>query len=347
MKVAICGPKRLVLVQLISLLAGCSGSSEPESPSEGVTEQTSVGQEEKRLSELELRELALNDNEMVIHTNSNLSDIEQKLASSSLVSKGNATLCASYYTFGQKLSSEGAVIVRNMNRARVWGDFAQYLGYGDSLEMRSDDAVQTFMRRFREETSAISEDERTQRFIIIAEKCENLGLKNPALLEAMAFIDSHQKLVNQGLCTPENSYCSFHSKKPSWIRSNENISLVETPTVEFPYLLVIRCGDDRTVPSYCFYGNVKTEIELRNGGEYNMYSADDLVNNRKLQYKEKREKNGDSFFVYEFPLRKSFELKAQNASDYYLLNVKITDQASGNTLFEKSVAQYGVVAVSN
>jgi hypothetical protein len=82
----------------------------------------------------------------------------------------------------------------------------------------------------------------------------------------------------------------------------------------------------------------KTSVEIRANGRYYFGANDDLS-----------AFNNFITAAYPFhaeivmPVRGSFSLVAQNGSDSAILNVSVIDTATRRTLYEKSVAQYGVV----
>lgn len=108
----------------------------------------------------------------------------------------------------------------------------------------------------------------------------------------------------------------------------------------FPFYAVITCGFQgqhmNIIP--CFAGNVGTELELKNGSEYNLYQVQDLMTGR--VGRETRE----GFIIN---LRRSFSLKAQNADENLILGVKIINRASNENVFEKKVSRFGLIRVSN
>ncbi len=88
----------------------------------------------------------------------------------------------------------------------------------------------------------------------------------------------------------------------------------------------------------CFSGNLNgpnTELEIKNGDQYKMYTLMDLAN---LQ-----NEDSDGFHM---KLNNHFVIKAQNAAQYLLLTLTITDP-SGKVVFQKSATQYGVISVQN
>lgn len=116
---------------------------------------------------------------------------------------------------------------------------------------------------------------------------------------------------------------------------------------EFPFIAYLTCerGGQQHPIEMCFLKqgvNPETELEVRNGDEYKLYKSIDLaIAVRKGQLKFDRA----SGLV--ISLRSSFEIKAQNAAEYYVLSLTVKDAATDKQLFKKSAAKWGVVQVSN
>ena len=109
---------------------------------------------------------------------------------------------------------------------------------------------------------------------------------------------------------------------------------------EFPYYAVITCGSNYNVnfPAWqCFSGSrkVDTELEIRNGSAYKMYTFVEMM---------QMDLNDGRLII---DLRQKFELKMQNASDSFILNLKIYDRTNKQISFEKSAARFGVIRISN
>jgi len=109
---------------------------------------------------------------------------------------------------------------------------------------------------------------------------------------------------------------------------------------EFPFYAVISCGNNYNgnfQAFICFNGNhnVHTELEVRNGSTYNMYTFMDIM---------QMPADKGSLVI---DLRQNFDLKMQNASDSFLLNLKIYNRANQKIIFEKSASHYGVIRISN
>lgn len=107
---------------------------------------------------------------------------------------------------------------------------------------------------------------------------------------------------------------------------------------DFPYFAVITCEINGSNFSAfgCFDGKVQTQLELRNGNDYNLYQAYQL--NQIGQQK-------SSGLVIN--LKSSFSLKAQNSSFNSILGVKIVNRSSGEIAFQKKVGTYGVISIRN
>lgn len=103
---------------------------------------------------------------------------------------------------------------------------------------------------------------------------------------------------------------------------------------DFPFYAVVTCGGHFPVHA-CFSGPVNTELELRNGNDYKMYTLVDIMQIPQNQ-------SGISF-----NLRNKFELKMQNSDDTLILNLKIYNRTTNAIVFEKSAARFGVIRISN
>lgn len=123
-------------------------------------------------------------------------------------------------------------------------------------------------------------------------------------------------------------------------RAAEQKKAREEYAKRFPFTAVISCslGESSLVTlTACFFNrHTQTELEVKNGADYRMYTPRDLfeaghVTERGL----------------EIPLQKSFLIKAQNAGENILLTVTVIDNRSGSVAFKKSASQYGVVRVQN
>jgi hypothetical protein len=109
---------------------------------------------------------------------------------------------------------------------------------------------------------------------------------------------------------------------------------------EFPFYAVISCGSNynSNFPVFtCFNGkhDVHTELEIRNGSAYKMYTFMDIM--------QMPQDNGNLVI----DLRQKFDIKMQNASDSFILNLKIYNRANQKVSFEKSASRFGVIRISN
>jgi hypothetical protein len=122
-------------------------------------------------------------------------------------------------------------------------------------------------------------------------------------------------------------------------QSQAHAAAEKKKAADFPYVAYISCmvGTQKTRIQACMSSrSVQTEIELKNGSEYRMYKMFEVENIGHW--------NGEELVV---DLRSSFELKAQNADDTLTLNVVIKNRATGATVFQKSAAKFGVIAIKN
>jgi hypothetical protein len=107
---------------------------------------------------------------------------------------------------------------------------------------------------------------------------------------------------------------------------------------EYPYYAVITCGMQNQHLNIiaCFSGRfLRTELELKNGDEYNLYQVQDLMGGNVGQ------ETGDGFII---DLRQSFRLVAQNSADNLILGIKIFKRRDNEVVFEKKVSQFGVIS---
>ncbi len=107
---------------------------------------------------------------------------------------------------------------------------------------------------------------------------------------------------------------------------------------EFPYEAIMSCDYQGTHTNLvsCFAGDVGTELEIRNGGNYRMYKSFEL-------YQLGHERPREGLVI---PLGSNFEIKAQNSNDTLTLTLKIRETATGKFIFTKSAAKYGVISVA-
>jgi hypothetical protein len=141
-------------------------------------------------------------------------------------------------------------------------------------------------------------------------------------------------------CDSKNSNTTQNSQAQVETRQTQNEEIQKNNALEFPYYAVITCGSNYNAnfPAWqCFSGsnNVNTELEIRNGSDYKMYTFQEMMqmplDNGKLV----------------IDLRQKFELQMQNASDSFILNLKIYNASNQQVSFEKSASQYGMISISN
>jgi hypothetical protein len=108
---------------------------------------------------------------------------------------------------------------------------------------------------------------------------------------------------------------------------------------EFPFVARITCtvGQSGAPIQACLSdGGLTTEFELRNGDDYRMYRIHDVA-------QAGRQGSG----TFEIDLRRSFDLKIQNASDTLFLTLVVAARTDGREIYRRSVARFGVLAVRN
>ncbi len=129
-----------------------------------------------------------------------------------------------------------------------------------------------------------------------------------------------------------------------YIRANNNLLSIQKsePTPQeannqnTPFIAEISCGNQPIFS--CFMGqggragSYNTNLEVRSGDEYKLYQYQELM--RKGQ-------------LFNLPLRSAFSIRAQNANNNLILNIKILDKKSGKVLFEKSAGQYDYIYIKN
>ncbi len=119
-------------------------------------------------------------------------------------------------------------------------------------------------------------------------------------------------------------------------RPNEPVRHVEEAD-PFPYTATLSCqyGQASVSIESCFASHgLNSELELRNGDDYKLLTAFDI--GRHFQ------KYSNALII---PLRKNFEIKAQNSADSMILMLKIQDKATGEVFFQKAAGRFGVIEV--
>lgn len=108
---------------------------------------------------------------------------------------------------------------------------------------------------------------------------------------------------------------------------------------EYPLEAVLTCkiSDNQAPLQACFKAEYSdTELEINNGSEYHMYKFYDVHHAGQL--------TNEGLVI---PLRRHFSLKAQNASNDFILTTLVRDTKTGKVLFQKSAARFGVISVRN
>ena len=130
-------------------------------------------------------------------------------------------------------------------------------------------------------------------------------------------------------------------KKFDFFKYQNNSSTQAVSAYVETYEAIFSCGmgtNDHINILACFAGDrngADTELEIKNGNQYGMYKAYN-ISGLGREYR-------DGFHI---KLDHNFSIKAQNSHDILTLSLKIKD-SQGNVVFQKSVAQYGVISVSN
>lgn len=109
---------------------------------------------------------------------------------------------------------------------------------------------------------------------------------------------------------------------------------------EFPYTATISCGmNDRHLNIMaCMSGrsSLKSQLELTNGSQYKMYQA--------WEISQLGRETSEGIVI---PLRRNFKIKMQNVDDTLLLSAKVVSNATGQVVFTKSAARFGLILVEN
>lgn len=132
--------------------------------------------------------------------------------------------------------------------------------------------------------------------------------------------------------TPTSTEMDQHSEEGA-----EEIApaLEEEP---YPFTAVMSCGMngfENLNLMACLGGDVGTEIEINNGGNYGLYKVYNIPSDW-----EQTERG------VEIPLAQNFAIKMQNSNENLILGLRIFDNY-GNIRFQKQVGQYGVISISN
>lgn len=156
--------------------------------------------------------------------------------------------------------------------------------------------------------------------------------------DAKTMIQEKERIENERRAEAERQLLA-QQKAEAEKRAEEERRQKAIDNDPYPYIAIISCGMngwENINALACFAGSVGTELELKSGGKYGLYKAYNIAN----QFRETQR-------GIEIPLSKSFELKAQNSQKTLLLGVRIFNKYTNEVLFEKQVAQYGVISVRN
>lgn len=108
---------------------------------------------------------------------------------------------------------------------------------------------------------------------------------------------------------------------------------------EYPYYALISCeiqGMHMSIYNCLFNEHIKTTIKLRNGEQEDIFQIYDVARLGK--------ETSDGLKVR---LRRSFALQTQNASEHFIMGVKIFDAINENILFQRKSSKYERIAVKN
>ena len=108
---------------------------------------------------------------------------------------------------------------------------------------------------------------------------------------------------------------------------------------EYPFTATLTCGmrGEHINILGCFSN---TELEIQNGGDYRLYKIYEI-------HEAGEEYHDGESFGFRIKLKENFKIKAQNSDDTLVLSINIIKNSNGKSLFRKSVAQYGVIAIAN
>lgn len=191
------------------------------------------------------------------------------------------------------------------------------------------------LKQFRINTLADYEE-------VVREK-ERIGHSSEtAFSSVLQFLRDRQEANSKGITVTEEKSLRLARAAAEVAKAEEDRRKARLDYLrEYPFEAVFSCalGNTRLVLHACFIssrGSLQTDLELRNGDQYGRYRIHHL---ERLG----REERGVGFVI---PLRSKFDLKVQNASDEFFLNLKIRETASGKVLYERSAGKFGVIRVA-
>ena len=177
----------------------------------------------------------------------------------------------------------------------------------------------------------------------VQDEIKNIGYSNDTDLSiVLTYLDDLSNAQQQNMDV--NEYIDARLKEEqrlAQIAREEEAERQAAFAREYPYTAILTCGrggGDHLNIIVCFDGEygVDTELEITNGGKYQMYTPFNLS-----------QAGSEYNSGFQIALRDSFTIRAQNTSKELVLSLKIVNTATGTTLYQDSAAQYGVINVSN
>ncbi len=148
------------------------------------------------------------------------------------------------------------------------------------------------------------------------------------------------------------AYAKKQADYQQWLRSPDGIAYTQQQqrekelaanqyALKYPYLATLTCkqqGAQLPVLA-CLTNNISSSVlELKNGNEYGMYQW------MEMQRMSKSQNSSESI---QLDLRPTFHLKIQNAMFNGVLQLVITERATGRIVFQKDATQWKYIDVSN
>ena len=133
-------------------------------------------------------------------------------------------------------------------------------------------------------------------------------------------------------------------------QNSKSVKAQDEVQIEFPYFAVIRCYPGmqpeirHMMLSPCFAGggnnSFETNLEINNGSDYGLFTGHAVEN----QIARLGTVSQEGVRIL---LRKNFKISAQNAHDYFVLNITIYDAKTNNIIEQKSASLYGYIGFRN
>ena len=181
--------------------------------------------------------------------------------------------------------------------------------------------------------------------LLLAEIKQSGYEDNPTVNTISIYLSDKKNALRNGIGINEYRKQRITSEKRAAEKTRkETLERERKYANEYPYEAIIKCGVRGSHSSLvnCFTGGgkygVNTSLEIKNGSSYKMYKNIEMMGNANLQDTSK------GVFI---PLKKNFNITAQNASDVLTLTVTVRDYLTKKTLFEKSAAKFGAIKIKN